>query len=131
MLASNAGRLASASEDEGRSDAHHSAKKLERPQCSTHALSFGTALKLGGECCRFAGVGTPGNPLHVDHIKPRSKFPRLAIDINNLQVLCADCNLGKRAGIKPTGGRHDERPAPLVPMLPDAPSRRARRHGAG
>jgi hypothetical protein len=35
--------------------------------------------------------------LHVDHIKPRSKFPELALEITNLQVLCADCNLGKGA----------------------------------
>ena len=33
--------------------------------------------------------------LHVDHIKPRSKYPELALDPNNLQVLCKDCNLGK------------------------------------
>lgn len=33
--------------------------------------------------------------LHVDHIKPRSKFPELALDLSNLQILCRDCNLGK------------------------------------
>lgn len=33
--------------------------------------------------------------LHVDHIKPISKYPELAFDENNLQVLCKDCNLGK------------------------------------
>lgn len=33
--------------------------------------------------------------LHVDHIKPRSKYPELALDKENLQVLCADCNQGK------------------------------------
>ncbi len=33
--------------------------------------------------------------LHVDHIKPRSKFPKLELEFNNLQVLCADCNVGK------------------------------------
>src|SRR5262249_39926358 len=32
-----------------------------------------------------------------DHIKPRSKFPELELELGNLQVLCADCNLGKRA----------------------------------
>lgn len=34
-------------------------------------------------------------PLHVDHIKPRSKYPKLALDPTNLQVLCMACNLGK------------------------------------
>jgi len=33
--------------------------------------------------------------LHVDHIKPRSQYPELELDINNLQILCEDCNLGK------------------------------------
>lgn len=33
--------------------------------------------------------------LHVDHIKPISKHPELALDFNNLQVLCVDCNKGK------------------------------------
>ena len=36
-----------------------------------------------------------GVVLHVDHIKPRSKHPHLELDLNNLQVLCEDCNLGK------------------------------------
>lgn len=33
--------------------------------------------------------------LHVDHIKPRSKYPELALDPDNLQVLCGRCNLAK------------------------------------
>ena len=36
-----------------------------------------------------------GIVIHVDHIKPRSKYPDLALHINNLQLLCEDCNLGK------------------------------------
>lgn len=39
--------------------------------------------------------GTDQETLHVDHIKPRSLFPELELDINNLQVLCATCNQGK------------------------------------
>lgn len=31
----------------------------------------------------------------VDHIKPRSRFPELELDPENLQVLCNDCNMGK------------------------------------
>jgi len=33
--------------------------------------------------------------IHVDHIKPRSKFPELELVFDNLQVLCDDCNIGK------------------------------------
>lgn len=30
--------------------------------------------------------------LHVDHIKPKSKFPKLAYKFSNMQVLCKACN---------------------------------------
>ncbi len=33
--------------------------------------------------------------LHCDHIKPRSKYPELALDPENLQTLCMLCNLAK------------------------------------
>lgn len=35
--------------------------------------------------------------LHVDHVKPRSRYPSLELVESNLQVLCEDCNLGKGA----------------------------------
>lgn len=38
-----------------------------------------------------------GVVLHVDHIKPRSRYPELELDESNMQVLCEDCNLGKGA----------------------------------
>jgi len=47
------------------------------------------------ECCGSAP--TKRRPLHVDHIMPRSRFPELSLVLDNLQVLCADCNLGKGA----------------------------------
>jgi 5-methylcytosine-specific restriction endonuclease McrA len=31
----------------------------------------------------------------MDHIKPRARYPHLALDINNLQPACADCHTGK------------------------------------
>lgn len=56
------------------------------------------ALKLHGGHCQCCGaVPGPGNPLQVDHIKPRSRFPELELDLHNLQVLCKSCNLGKGA----------------------------------
>src|SRR5215472_642821 len=50
-------------------------------------------LKKTAGCCQCCGQRpSPGNPLHVDHIKPRSLFPGLALSTTNLQVLCAACN---------------------------------------
>jgi len=53
--------------------------------------------------CRMCGRGAKDNVvLHVDHIQPRSKFPTLELSPTNLQVLCADCNLGKGASYQET-----------------------------
>lgn len=54
------------------------------------------ALKVYGRKCSVCGA-TPesGKIMHVDHIKPRSRFPELALLLENLQVLCEDCNIGK------------------------------------
>ncbi len=51
------------------------------------------AIKKYGRIC--ACCGSKAFPLHVDHVKPRSKYPSLELELGNLQVLCADCNLGK------------------------------------
>ena len=53
------------------------------------------ALKLHGRRCLCCGQKAPDVVIHVDHIKPRSIRPDLELDINNLQTLCEDCNLGK------------------------------------
>ena len=56
------------------------------------------ALQLHGRQCMCCGWSPePGSKGHlcVDHIKPRSKFPALALDVSNLQVLCNSCNMGK------------------------------------
>jgi 5-methylcytosine-specific restriction endonuclease McrA len=53
------------------------------------------ALKLHGARCQCCGRSPPGVVLHVDHIKPRSKYPELELELSNLQILCEDCNLGK------------------------------------
>lgn len=46
-------------------------------------------------CCGWtAKSGQPGH-LVVDHIKPLKKRPDLALDQDNLQVLCNNCNMGK------------------------------------
>lgn len=54
------------------------------------------ALKKYGPKCMCCGA-TPndGAVMNVDHIKPRKLFPQLALDVDNLQILCHDCNHGK------------------------------------
>lgn len=53
-------------------------------------------LKKYGPVCQCCGA-TPqtGAVMNVDHIKPRRLFPQLALDVDNLQVLCHECNHGK------------------------------------
>ena len=41
------------------------------------------------KCCETDGE------IHVDHIKPRSKYPELSLTFSNLQVLCRRCNQEK------------------------------------
>jgi len=54
------------------------------------------ALKKYGPKCMCCGA-TPadGAVMNVDHIKPRKLWPSLALSIDNLQILCHDCNHGK------------------------------------
>ena len=51
--------------------------------------------KYGAKCQCCGASPSTGAVINVDHIKPRRMFPGLAMDINNLQILCADCNHGK------------------------------------
>ncbi len=56
------------------------------------------ALKFNDGRCALCGHGrSDGVKLHVDHIKPRSKYPKLELSLSNLQVLCENCNAGKGA----------------------------------
>ncbi len=48
-------------------------------------------LKKYRKCCLCGNA----DKLNVDHIKPRSKYPELALDPKNLQTLCQRCNLAK------------------------------------
>lgn len=52
---------------------------------------YETILRYGNKCmcCGFEGS------IVVDHIKPLRLYPELALDLENLQVLCRDCNMGK------------------------------------
>jgi len=54
------------------------------------------ALVRYGPVCQCCGASPQtGAVMNVDHIKPRKLFPDLALDVNNLQILCHDCNHGK------------------------------------
>lgn len=57
------------------------ARVLERYECK--CMMCGRSPKMHGVV------------IHVDHIKPRSKYPHLSLVFENLQLLCEDCNLGK------------------------------------
>ena len=58
-------------------------------------LRYQALLKNDGRCELCGRCKHDGVMLHVDHIRPRSKFPKLALALENLQVLCEDCNVGK------------------------------------
>lgn len=54
-------------------------------------------LRERGARCECCGA-TPADGktvINVDHIKPRLRYPELALDKTNLQVLCDVCNHGK------------------------------------
>lgn len=51
-----------------------------------------TILDKGPKMCRKC---SNTDNLEVDHIKPRSKYPELALEKTNLQILCRACNRSK------------------------------------
>ncbi len=61
-------------------------------------LRFSVLSENDGRCCACGSGAKDGVTLHVDHIKPRSKYPELALDPTNMQVLCENCNIGKSDG---------------------------------
>ena len=54
-------------------------------------------LTRDGSRCALCGRSPfrHGIVVHVDHIKPRRKYPELALNPENLRVLCEQCNMGK------------------------------------
>ncbi|MFD2207189.1 HNH endonuclease [Kiloniella antarctica] len=70
-------------------------------------LRYSVILEYGNKCM-LCGSGPEHDRIVVDHIKPISKFPDLALEKDNLQVLCDTCNMGK-------SNIHfdDHRPSPL------------------
>lgn len=58
-------------------------------------IRYEVLKKYNGKCALCGRSAKDGVVLHVDHIIPLSKNWNKRLDINNLQVLCEDCNLGK------------------------------------
>ena len=76
-------------------------KKYSKPAGDFYAsrewasVRYAALLKADGRCACCGASRNDGAVMHVDHIKPRSKFPELALSIENLQVLCNLCNVAK------------------------------------
>jgi len=51
--------------------------------------------RYGAKCMCCGYTSNDKSRIHVDHIKPRSLYPSLALDFENLQVLCRACNKAK------------------------------------
>ncbi len=48
-----------------------------------------------GECCAICKISIQLKGSHIDHIKPLSRFPHLALDTQNMQITCPECNTSK------------------------------------
>lgn len=88
-------------------------EKLERPQkpkgpsyeeanspdflqsYAWRSLRWKVIQHYGSRCMCCGATPETGAVMHVDHIFPRRLRPDLALDFDNLQVLCQDCNHGK------------------------------------
>mgnify|MGYP001169819594 CR=1 FL=1 len=58
-------------------------------------VRYAALKKYGAKCMCCGATPESGATMNVDHILPRKDRPDLALDINNLQVLCNQCNHGK------------------------------------
>lgn len=53
-------------------------------------------IKSSDSICSNCGKNiTKSSDITIDHIKPRSKYPHLSYDLNNLTILCRECNSRK------------------------------------
>ena len=58
-------------------------------------LRYKVFLHYEATCMCCGASRESGDQMHVDHILPRSLFPELALDFDNMQVLCQGCNMAK------------------------------------
>ena len=62
---------------------------------SWRKLRMQAIQRYGARCMCCGATPRDGIVINVDHIKPRKNYPHLALDIDNLQILCNPCNHGK------------------------------------
>ena len=58
-------------------------------------LRYQVLKRHHGRCQACGRSASDGIVIQVDHIKPRSKYPALALDPGNMSVLCQPCNVAK------------------------------------
>lgn len=58
-------------------------------------IRYATLRRYGFKCMACGSSKEDGAVIQVDHIRPRSRYPHLALVDSNLQVLCRPCNTGK------------------------------------
>lgn len=58
-------------------------------------IRYAALRKYSAKCMCCGRAAEDGVVMNVDHIKPRRKYPELALCLDNLQVLCSVCNHGK------------------------------------
>lgn len=59
------------------------------------ALRYQAIRELGNRCMCCGSAPDDGVKINVDHIKPRSIYPEFALNKENLQILCDQCNSAK------------------------------------
>ena len=74
-------------------------KKVAQPEFlesyAWRKLRMEALLKYGPKCMCCGATPKTGAIMNVDHIKPRQTHPELALELDNLQILCGECNHGK------------------------------------
>jgi len=85
------------SQDRKKKFRHGKISKNKRTICNTaewKALRVVIIEKYNNTCCCCSATGKEAQ-IQVDHIKPKSKYPELAFNPDNLQLLCRRCNFAK------------------------------------
>ena len=62
------------------------------------ALKSRVFATYGYRCMKCGTLPRDKRNSNVDHIKPRKYFPELALEFDNMQVLCGRCNKDKANG---------------------------------